>query len=282
MKETRRNVRAVILGVTAFFCAFLVIRLFLQFFDVSESAPIWEFLYQFSDLLLEPIAGSSSISITDVLLGLLVYATIGIFISEFIVSFLYDSVILIIRNVVDAIFKIIESLLFLRFIFDLFEVSFNGSFVDAIYSATDWADGIIDTGSFLPEQVNTSILLALIIVVILDIVSDGILTSLSKIGRDKDEPRRIKKTESTGLSQPSGSTVHQNITINVPSHHSPQYGKAPSHQHRPDTIGYEKPMTMPYDDAQHRNANDMVVQKKDKVGLLTRFKTVFKRKANKS
>lgn len=275
MKETRRNVRAIILGVTAFFLAFIVIRLFLQFFDVSNTAPIWQFLYEFSDLLLEPIVGSSSIAITDILLGLVVYATIGIFISEFIVSFLYDSVILIIRNVIDAIFKIIESLLFLRFIFDLFEVGFNGSFVDAIYSATNWGDGIIDTGSFLPEQVNTSILLALVIVVILDVVSDGILTSLAKIGSNEDKkPRRIKKSDSGGLSQPTGSSVHQNITINVPSHHAQSYGKAPGHQHRPDTIGYEKPMAMPYSDAKFRNSNEMIEKDYSFTG---RLKSAFKR-----
>lgn len=290
--DIRSKVRSIILSVTAVIAVFMVFRIVIDFLELRNNNVFINFIKDISDIFISPFEGFVIISDTsdlsiinfDAIVGLVVYVFIGVLISELITSFLHDTVEDIIQNFIDAIFKVIESLLFIRIVFDFFYVETKSGFSNFIYSSTDWASGLIGNTELLDGRLNLSVILVLIIVVILDMVSEGFLNSLFGSVDKHDAP--VKVTEKYEyqpiVSQPQQQPIHQNITIQVPQQQpqtlmprnvtvvAPQ-PQQPIYQARP-TLPYTQPVYMPYNQqqvpvqqpAQARVVTNTVVRKKEK------------------
>ncbi|GAB4283506.1 MAG: hypothetical protein Kow0081_0100 [Candidatus Dojkabacteria bacterium] len=140
-------------------------------------------------------------------------------------SFIYDDISEIFLNLVDAFFKVVESILFIRIIADFFQLSKTSSFLDIIYSFTNWSSGIFPDLIFFDGRLNISAIIVLIGIILFDLVSESILVSLFF----KTTAKKTKKVTVKSTIQPQ--PVHQNITINLPPVHQLPSQKAP--QQRP-------------------------------------------------
>lgn len=184
MRDLRIKVRAIILSITGFIAALLVIRIFLDIIDASSANSLVELIRDITDFFIEPFKGIVTTNIEsnmnwDAFVALLMIVLIGILISEIVTAFLYERVSDIIQNVVDTIFKVIEFFIFLRLIFDFFRIENTNGFINTVYSLTDWTRGITDA-TFLNGRLYWSTLIVLIIVAFLDVVTESLLNSLFK------------------------------------------------------------------------------------------------------
>jgi hypothetical protein len=157
-------------------------------------------------------------------IAIIVYAVLGILVSEFVTAFLQDSPWEIFIQIQDAVFKVIEFLLVVRITLKLFAISSAaGPFVGQVYSLTEWSQGIIPSHNFLSGYLDVSPIIILVVIVAIDMALESVISSLSaRSAARKREP----KSESKGSSQnvtvsavpakPAPTVSPQNITINVP------------------------------------------------------------------
>ncbi|MEP7103417.1 MAG: hypothetical protein ABI721_01760 [Candidatus Dojkabacteria bacterium] len=189
MADLRYRVRALILGVAGLIAAILVIRILVQMVGASTGNILIDAIYSVSNFFIYPFANAVSVPSgvalpninVDALIAIAIYVLLAIAISEIITAFLYDNITDIIQNFVDGIFKVIELLLFIRIILDLFNLynRINApSFILSIFALTDWTQGIIQGIPVLNGMLNISAIIALIIVVLLDIFSERFLASI--------------------------------------------------------------------------------------------------------
>ena len=209
MAELRYRLRAIILGVAGFISAILVIRILVQMLGGNTSNILISALYSVSNFFISPFAGAVSVPPgtlpginVDALVAIGIYIFIAIALSEILTAFLYDNVTDIIQNFVDGIFKVIEILLFIRIILDLFNLydRINApAFIQSIFSLTDWTQGIIQGIPVLNGVLNISAIIALIIVVVIDIFTERFLASiLDGAGRvGSTVTKTVTRTKST-------------------------------------------------------------------------------------
>ncbi|MCD4743267.1 MAG: hypothetical protein K8R67_12405 [Desulfobacteraceae bacterium] len=236
MAETRSKVRAIILGMIGIIAAILVFRIALDLIEASTSNVFVNIIHWVSNIFIFPFENIISLPNNmlmlnvDAITALVIIVLAGIAISEIVTAFLYDNFEDIIQNVIDGIFKVIEFFLVLRILFVFFQVEYNGgstsAFVKAVYDLTAWTQGLIQNpfdifGSFL----DVSALIVLVIVVIIDIVTESFLNGLFRritaSYRERVGPRKVvKKTTMTTTTQPipqaSIPMPAQNIVVNVP------------------------------------------------------------------
>lgn len=188
MADVRYRLRAIILGIAGIISAVLVLRILVQMLGGSTGNILISALYSVSNFFISPFANSVAIPAgtlpginIDALVAIGIYIFIGIALSEILTAFLYDNATDIIQNFVDGIFKVIEILLFIRIILDLFSLydRVNApAFIQSILSLTDWTQGIIQGIPVLNGVLNLSAIIALIIVVVIDIFTERFLASI--------------------------------------------------------------------------------------------------------
>lgn len=249
--DLRKKIRSIILGLTGLIIALIFMRVVIDFLDPNAKSGFARFMIDLTDIFINPMEGLIELSTASeidqinltAILAIFIYFVAGLILAEVITAFIYDNIADVILNVVDAIFKIVEFILFLRIIFDLLEVNKEVSMVQTIYTMTDWAEEAIVSIKLLDDRLDISIILVLIFVVILDIVSEGMLKgvltsggSSSTLGGGGSSSNQVQNVthvyappppkfdNSSMLPQPTPQRqpIQQNITVNVPPPPPPQ------------------------------------------------------------
>lgn len=230
MARLRQRVRLFIFSITGILLILLILRMFFDLTDASTGAEFVRFVNNSTQFFVEPFEGLFQTSSTDLIdlndgFAFLFYLFLGIIIAEIVTSFIYAKVQDVVLNVVDAVFKIFEMILFVRFSLDLFAVSSNLPFALFIYTMTDPIARLVPFYLF-SERINVGIIIALIVVVALDFFIEGLIKSIFKW----DDEREVNKSRNNinlvtpapvqyvPVPQPTqqGQPMRQNIHINVP------------------------------------------------------------------
>lgn len=231
MDQVRTKVRAIILAITGFILALLVIRFILIFVGADRSNFLVSLLLSVSGFFVNPVTTFAEVTAPsgvdgNAIMAMVIYTVLGILISEIVTSFLYDHAWDVLVQIIDAIFKVLEFLLVTRIALKLFGIKIGTSvFVGQIYGLTDWSQGLIPSRPFLNGQVEISSLLVLIILVIIDFATESVMAALRKRilewekTRMESKPKPAAPAAVTPPPQPvviNHQPAPQNITINVP------------------------------------------------------------------
>lgn len=234
MEALRKRFRQVVLAITALLITLLLIRITLLLVGTAQSHPLVQGILSLTGPLVAPFSGFDLLfEITgfdlSALVAIVVYAIMGILIVEVFTAFMYDKVEDIVINVVDGIFKWIEFLLVCRIVFALAAINPQINwFVQLIYNATNWSTGLVNSVRFVGGFLEISTMIVLVIVVAIDLATEGILKSLFTRSKKEgsapkeDKPAVEVKVEAPKPAQPvvvqapAPQAVPQNITINVP------------------------------------------------------------------
>lgn len=219
----------------------VLIRVLLKLVGALPTNEFAQFWYDFSKIFVEPwaviypsiaIGDRSSIEIYSII-AMLFYMIIASILAKSASSVFEDSRKEFIIAIVDSLFKAAEFLLISRFIFKLTNASTTASFVTFIY---DYSAVVYEPfANILPATqigdvtIEISTILALIIIIILDIITEQFLISLmdtvipdpprrSPSPARKQAPANYQQATQTPL-QPAGYAQDrpaQNININIP------------------------------------------------------------------
>lgn len=227
MVETRSKIRSIILGITGFIAALILIRILIDLFtDEVNTYGFVDIIREITNIFIDPFNNAIEISAdsdfarlnANAVLALVSVVILGILIAEVVSSFLQDSVVEIFRNIVDAFFKIIEGLLFIRIILDLFYVSADNTFGEVIIPLTNWSHAITDI-TFLDDRIYLSAVITLTLVVILDITSDALISSLfdrKKVSTSRNGVPAQVTVKNNQPTQNRQAPIHHVINVNVP------------------------------------------------------------------
>lgn len=234
MKDIRKKVRAFILAITGVIVTLLVVRVILLFIGANQSHALVSIVMGITDWFVQPlfyVAPGQIVSGVDInsVLAIIIYAILGILVSEFVTAFLQDNPWEIFIQIQDAFFKVVEFILVVRITLKLFGITSSaGPFVGQVYNLTEWSQGILPSPNFLSGYLEISTIIILVVIVAIDLALEGVITSLS----EKLEERR--KREPKAETKPTSQTVvvnaapaatpapaptpqpQQHITINVP------------------------------------------------------------------
>ena len=227
LKFIRVKIRQLILSFAGIFVFLLSIRIVLNLLgnNVNTENSLIKFLYSLSSFLMDPFEGSTdSLSREigfdlDPVLAIFVILIVALIIAELINSIFHLNPVEIIKNIVDAFFKILEFLLFTRIIFDLFSLSSTTWFGELIYRYTNWADNVFINTRIIDGKVSLSILIVLFFVVILDLITEGLLDSIFNVPEeDREVKSEIKYVQNSNPQyvQTRQDPVQQTINIHVP------------------------------------------------------------------
>lgn len=244
MKDIRNKVRAFILAITGLLVTLLVVRVILLFVGANQSHPLVSLVLGLTDLFVQPlfyVAPGEIIAGVDLnsVLAIVIYAVLGILISEFVTAFLQDSAWEIFIQIQDAFFKVVEFILMVRIVLKIFGITSSaGPFVGQVYSLTEWSQGIIPSPNFLSGYLELSTIIVLIVVVAIDLAMESVIKSISQKLAEKRQNSQQRETKpaaqtvvvNAAPAAPAVTPVQQpqNITINVPL--PPQQPAAPEKQ----------------------------------------------------
>ena len=212
MYQIRKQVRFFILSITGFILLFISLRILFDILNITGNNQFTIFIYNTTNYLVSPFFNvfyytPSFIVNPNDILAFFVYLLSGLIIAEIITSFMYDNVSDIILNFVDGFFKLLEMLLVLRFIFDLFKVPNTILFSNIIYSITNPFSSAIPL-SFLDGRINIGIVLMIIVLIFLDSFTEVLLGSLLPFLNIPKNNKSAIRTSTTTASPA------QNININ--------------------------------------------------------------------
>ncbi len=215
MIAARRRIKIILYGIIAIIGVLLLVRFLLDLVGASEEAGFTQLFKGITDIFIDPFKGivakplelGQNINL-DAIVALLFFVVLGTLSIEIFTGFLFNTIYGIIENAVDAVFKVIEAILFLRIIFDLFTFDVTSPFVILIKNITSWAN-IFENPSFIAENINLSVITILVLIVILDIFIGNIVTSVFEFKKVKPI-QIIKKEVQLPAAPPS-----QNITVHV-------------------------------------------------------------------
>lgn len=230
MKQIRDTVRNIILVGTGFILVFIVLRFFLDLFS-SNNNGIVKVIRDISNIFIEPFSnivssGPASNFNGDALIAFVFWLVIGFIVAGIFTSFLYENIEDIVLNIIDALFKLVELLIFLRIIFDFFQINPNGQFTKVIYQLTNWADVNIIQTDILDGRLNFNLIIVLVIIIIFDLLIESVIEGVvyedvkRKVLRRKvivQQPKQIVINQQMPQQYaPVQQQQPQQITINVP------------------------------------------------------------------
>lgn len=233
-KQFKKRSAIIIYGIFGFIVAIIFIRILLKALGANPDANFVVFWYDLSyffvgifDGIYPNIAPESSNLVIELysIVAMLFYMLLSFLTSKSISSVADSSALRVIQNIVDALFKFAEFLLITRFIFKITSASTASTFVEFIYSVSALVyepfRNIFPT--IKVENFNivfeTSTLLAIIVIIIFDIITEGIIEKLM----DTDDPKEQSNNNNNGFAMAAHAPQQQqpqaqpaNITINIP------------------------------------------------------------------
>ncbi len=230
--DPRVKIKVIILGITGFIIAILVLGALLNVLGMPKtdfpSSLIQGvgniFILPFKGLLSLPTQGKFDVISADAIIACIMYALGGLILVEFITSFLPRNPGDIIQDLIDAVFKVIEFILVLRIVFELFNI-LNGQgsspFVQTIYGLTDWTQLVSFRVQFFGGNINLLAIVALVIVAIIDSLTESFLISIFlqiKGGVTRTVTKVVDTSKVVGARIPVVQMpFRQNVVVNVPS-----------------------------------------------------------------
>lgn len=188
MEGTRNLIRNIIYGAVGLISAVLILRIIFDLAQAGNNVFLKQTIVVVSDFFSYPfrsiinVSSSALVNLNaDAVVSLLIYIVLGYLITKVVTGFLYDTLYDIVQNFVDGIFKILEFIIILRIIFQLFAVLptlSSSAFVDAVYSWTNWTQSLLFRIPFGSGYIDLSALLWLGIIIIFDIFSGRYLAKV--------------------------------------------------------------------------------------------------------
>jgi len=243
LKQIKRLVTIAVFGLISIVIAMIIIRIFLLVIGANKSSQVVTFIYGASDVFVGMFRGiypdiivNNGQFVIEIfsLVGLFFYVTVAFLVSKSIRSVLETDIIQLLTNLIDTGFKFAEFVLIMRFVFKLTGASVTSQFVTALYEISaviyEPFKGILPGFSIpsLNSVFETSTIIAIIIIVVFDIASEGIIAHLRKEAeeakiRKASEPSKpqtqvITKVEKHYIREQATPPQSQtpNITINMP------------------------------------------------------------------
>lgn len=255
--STKQKVRAVIYGIFALVLALILLRSFFMLIGANETSSFVRLIYSASYPFISMFENAydrwlfNAFQIeTAAIVAVLVYFAVSFVIDRVITSFFESDPKYILLNLVDAFFKFAEFALLFRFLFRLTGASVQSDFIDFIYKVSFFIYepfiGILPRIEFGPGNryvLEMSTLIAIIVVVIFDVISEGIISNLingekktTESNNNPYQPTNYPIINNVAPQQPAYAPPpmvqpsHQptNITINMPANgQQPTYNQAP-------------------------------------------------------
>lgn len=245
MGDAQSKIRTIIYSIFALIVGIVLIRVLLKIVGANPNNEFADFWYTFSDIFVEPwaviypgiVSGRMVIEIYSIV-AVLFYIIISIVASKSVSSPFEDTRKLAIIELVDSIFKAIEFLLITRFIFKITAASTSALFVRLIYDLS-WIvyepfATLMPAIEFEGARFEISTLVALVVIIILDLVTEQLLFSLL----DGIFPERTKIVKKI---------VHQAAPL-PPTYPAPQQtypGQGPLAPAQPTNININMPPQYP-------------------------------------
>jgi hypothetical protein len=186
--KIRSQIRSIGFSIVAVLAFVLFLRISFELIDANKQNGFVNAVYVFTDYLVAPFDKAIVLDQKsdlkpfdfDAFLALVTYVVFGLILIDIITGLFYEELRDILKNIIDAFFKLIEFVLLLRVLFEIFEVGFPGTFspfaVKFIYDITDWSDFVdID---FIWKNLSWGPLIMLIIFAVFDIITEQLLDSL--------------------------------------------------------------------------------------------------------
>ena len=233
MTDLRRRFRIIIFAVLGVVIAILVFRILFDISGASPSNVLVQFVDSISNPLISPFYGIVRTPITiiaglnvDAIIAIVGYLVCSIIFTEIVTSFMEENPELIVENLIDGIFKLIEFLLLIRIVLEIFGIyaTVNSpGFVNAVYGTTNWSQGILPNFQFGSGFMDLSAVLCLIVVAILDAITDSILSAIflrleQKPVINKTQTKTtfspVKPVQPYVQSNQPQQSLPQNITVN--------------------------------------------------------------------
>ncbi|BCX13919.1 MAG: hypothetical protein KatS3mg085_451 [Candidatus Dojkabacteria bacterium] len=220
--KVRSQIRSIVLAILGIIAFLLFLRISFELVEANRQNGVVRALFTVTDYLINPFEGSVILDDDsdlkpfnfDALFALVTYVVLGFVFIDFVTGFLHERLKDVVKNIVDALFKLVEFLLILRIIFIFFEIGIPRSaasgIVKFIYNITDWSD-VVDI-KFVIENLAWSSIITLGIVAVFDILSEQLIDALFDYGNKGDTVITKKVVKTKTIPQPT----QQNITINVP------------------------------------------------------------------
>ena len=232
----KAQIRAVVFGIFGLIVAVVLIRIVLKLVGANPDASLVRFWYDFTNFFVGlfrntyPLLQDSLLKINIELfsvMALIFYMLLAFLVQKAFVSFTEPDAVEISKSIIDSIFKIVEFLLILRFVFKLTGASVVSPFVPFIYSASavvyEPFRGILPTINVgnTGIVIESSTLIAIIIIVIFDAVFEGVIDNLTghrKKGLEYNSNPNLPAAPAPHqvAPMPQNNQPAQNITINMP------------------------------------------------------------------
>lgn len=226
LQQIRKTVSLVVYGLISLVIGSIIVRIFLLVIGANVQSGFGRFIIDVTRTFVGPFEGIyPSINISNgkfeieifSVIALIVYVLIAYLIQKSINSVINTDFAEILSNILDSIFKILEFILITRFLLKLTGASEVSQFVRIIFEASNvfyepfrlLMPGANFTIPSLNLVFETSTLIAIIIIIIFDSVSEGFIMQMKKLGTEGNSTPKTKQPDVKAVSQPQ-------ITINVP------------------------------------------------------------------
>lgn len=267
MEDLKKKIRSIILALFGALIVVLLIRVAFTVVNVNQTTPIVKFWFTNSEFLILPFKNGFQTFVleglrieTAALVAILVLFLSAYLVSKLITSFFNHEPQQLLKDIVDALFKFAEFLLLFRFFFKILAASDVAPFVDFIYTSSEFFYAPFQNilpGFYLVQGrgnfFETSTLVAIILIIIFDIISENILNKLfEKSNKSQEEPYPVSSNNGYGT-QP---VIHNvtNIGRDYPLTTDQGYTPAPPQQQQPNIV-INMPPQQPYQE--HREYQNM-------------------------
>lgn len=221
--ELRTRVRGIILIIAGLVSFFIIFEIFFDLFKVSKTHFVINILSSIAAIFIGPFRGiavtnADAFVNVDAVIALTSYVLGAIVLSEIITAFLRESTYEIFQNFVDAIFKVVEFLIFIRIIVVAFSAAaLNIPLATTIVNLTNWTQGVVTNFPLGSGFLDLSAIVVLGVVIFLDLLSERLIEIVAeRVRLPKIRFKRKTKITMPSVPKKEAPPINQNITINIP------------------------------------------------------------------
>jgi len=232
-RNVRRIINTLVFGIFGFIVAIIFVRILLKLLGANPEAGFVVFWYQLSHNFvgsfqgiypsLETTATRNLLEVYSVI-AMMFYLILALLSAKLFTSVTQPTKLDIINTFIDGVFKFIEFFLITRFILKITGANVISLFVNFIYSVSaiiyEPFTGILPTYKVGTITFETSTLIAIIIIIIFDLVTENLVKNLRKdLAADKSVKQNLPASATPGTYTQAPSTQQPsptNITINLP------------------------------------------------------------------
>ena len=231
--KVRRIINTLVFGIFGFIVAIIFIRILLKLLGANPEAGFVVFWYQLSNNFVGSFQGiypsletTATRNVIEVysLIAMMFYLILALLSAKLFTSVTQPTKLDIINTFIDGVFKFIEFFLITRFILKITGANVISLFVNFIYSVSaiiyEPFTGILPTYKVGTITFETSTLIAIIIIIIFDLVTENLVKNLRKdLAADKSVKQNLPASATPGTYTQAPSTQQPsptNITINLP------------------------------------------------------------------